>query len=137
MTDLFAGIGAASSALSAQRLRMTVAAENLANAGNTKRLENGLPYQRQKVSFQAVLDQQGEQSGRVTAKVFDSPRYTARYEPGHPDADADGKVLEADIDSVLELTDLMTASKAYEANVNSVRGLMRMHEQALRLGDIA
>lgn len=137
MPDIFAGISAASSALSAERTRMTAAAENLANAGNTKRLADGNPYKRQRVLFSSVLDQQGKQTGAVTAKVVDSPRYTSRFEPGHPDADTNGRVIEADIDPVLELTDLMVATKSYEANVNSIRGMMKMHESALRLGDIA
>ena len=132
---LFAGMDASASALSAERLRMTVASENLANAGSTRKLADGLPYARQRVVFREVLDRQGQGTGQVEAQVVSSPRYTSRHEPGHPDADAEGRVVESDIDAILELTDLMVAGKAYEANANAVKGVMRLHESALKLGE--
>jgi len=135
--SLFRGIDASASAMGAEGTRMTVASENLAHAGSTQRLADGLPYARQKVVFRDVLDEQGNSTGRVAAEVVESPRYLERYEPDHPDADPEsGIVVQADINPVLELTDLMVASKAYESNSNAVRGLMRMHEQALRLGEV-
>ena len=133
---LFAGMDASASAMGAERLRMTVASENLAHAGNTQPLENGLPYARQRVHFKEVLDALGNPTGQVQAEIVESPRYLEHYDPDHPDADPEtGLVREADINTVLELTDLMIASKAYEANTNAVRGLLKMHEQALRLGE--
>ncbi|GDY11937.1 flagellar basal-body rod protein FlgC [Planctomycetota bacterium] len=131
---LFNGVDAAASAMSAERLRMTVAAENLAHAGDTSRGPDGLPYARQRVIFKSVLDQQGQPDGRVESQVVSSPRYERRIEPGHPDADADGVVMTPSIDPILELTDLMIASKSYDSNANAVRGLMRLHESALRIG---
>lgn len=133
---LFVGFDAASSAMSAERMRMTVAAQNLANANSTRRLEDGLPYARQRVVFRTALDEAGRQTGAVESQVVPSPKYATRYDPSHPDADASGVVTSADIDPVLEMVDLMTASKSYEANANAVRGAVRMHEAALRLGDI-
>lgn len=134
---LFAGIDAASSALSAEQLRMTVASENLAHAGSTRARADGLPYARQRVVFEEVLDQRGRATGAVRAEVVESPRYRERYDPEHPDADpATGIVTEADINPVLELTDLTVASRSYESNSNALKGLMRMHEQALRLGEV-
>lgn len=133
---LFGALDIGLSALSAEKLRMTVASENLANAGSTQPLENGLPYARQRVRFASVLDARGQLSGEVAAEVVASPRYAHRYDPAHPDADKNsGIVTTADIDPVLELTDLMLAEKAYEANANAIRGMMRMYEQTLRLGD--
>lgn len=134
--QLFAGMQGSVSALRAERLRMTVASENLANAGSTRKLDDGMPYARQRVRFEAVLDRTGQTTGEVQSEVIESPRYRQRYDPDHPDADPDtGLVIEADIDPVLELTDLMVASRAYESNSNAVRGLLRMHENALRLGE--
>jgi flagellar basal-body rod protein FlgC len=134
--NLFRGVDASASALSAEQLRMTVAAENLARAGDTAKLANGLPYARQRVRFEAVLDERGAATGRVQATVVESPRYLQRYDPSHPDADpATGMVKEPDIDPILELTDLLVASKAYEANANAAKGLLRMHESALRLSE--
>jgi flagellar basal-body rod protein FlgC len=134
---LFGGFDISASAMSAERLRMTVAAENLANANSTNRLANGLPYARQRVVFSTELDQAGQQTGVVLSQVVASPRYEQRLDPGHPDADANGLVTSADIDPILEMVDLMTASKSYDANANATRGLMRMHESALRLGEIS
>jgi len=134
--SLFRGVDASSSALGAEGLRMTVAAENLAHAGDTAKLANGLPYARQRVRFEALVDQHGAATGEVQAEVVSSPRYLQRYDPSHPDADpATGMVKEPDIDPVLELTDLLVASKAYETNTNAARGLLHMHESALHLSD--
>lgn len=134
---LFGGVDASASALSAEGLRMNAAAENLAHAGDTHKLANGLPYARQRVLFQSVLDQHGQSTGAVDSQVVQSPRYLQRYDPSHPDADpTTGMVKEPDIDPILELTDLLVAGKAYEANANAARGLLRMHENALRLSDI-
>ena len=133
---LFKGIHAASSAMSAEKLRMTVASENLAHAGSTAPQANGLPYARQRVTFETVLDKLGNSTGAVTAKVVKSPEYIERYDPQHPHADPEtGMVVEAEIDPILELTDLMVANKAYESNANAVRGLLQMYDQALRLGE--
>jgi flagellar basal-body rod protein FlgC len=135
--EIFHGIDISASALDAERTRMTVAAENLAHAGDTAKLANGLPYARQRVSFSTVLDGQGRETGEVGSKVVTSPKYNQRYEPGHPDADpTTGMVTEPDIDPILELTDLLVASKAYEANSNAARGLLKMQENALRISDI-
>ncbi|MHC5067485.1 MAG: flagellar basal body rod protein FlgC [Planctomycetota bacterium] len=133
---LFASMNASVSAMGAEKLRMDISSENLAHAGSTRKQADGLPYARQRVHFREVLDRQGQATGQVAAEVVASPRYQERYDPDHPDADpATGIVVESDINPVLELTDLMIASRAYEANSNAVRGILRMHEQALRLGE--
>jgi flagellar basal-body rod protein FlgC len=134
---LFGGFDISASAMSAERLRMTVASENLANANSTRHLANGLPYARQRVVFRTELDQAGQLTGAVRGEAVASPRYAQRLDPTHPDADANGVVTSADIDPILEMVDLMTASKSYDANANASRGLLRMHESALRLGDIS
>jgi flagellar basal-body rod protein FlgC len=133
---LFRAMDASASALGAEQLRMTASAENMAHAGSTAKLADGKPYQRQRVHFQAELDRQGRQTGRVEAELVASPRYRHYHDPNHPDADPEtGMVVVPDIDPVLEFTDMLTASRSYEANVNMVRGLMKMHEQALRLAE--
>lgn len=133
---LFSSTDIAASAMSAERLRMTVASENLAHAGDTRKLANGLPYARQRVAFSTVLDQAGRTNGEVAAQVVASPRYSQRHDPSHPHADpTSGIVTEADIDPVLELTDLMVATRAYDANANAARGLLRMQESALRIAE--
>jgi flagellar basal-body rod protein FlgC len=134
---LFSSLDITASAMGAERQRMTVSSENLAHAGDTKAPGQGLPYTRQRVVFEAVLDNHGEKSGEVEATVIQSPRYVQHYEPGHPHADPEtGMVTTPDIDPILELTDLMVATRAYDANANAARGLLRMHESALRIGDM-
>lgn len=133
---LFLGAEIAASAMSAERLRMTVAAENLAHAGDTRAPGQGLPYARQRVLFQTVIDRTGRETGEVDAAAIASPRYVQRHDPSHPHADPiTGMVTESEIDPILELTDLMVATRAYESNANAARGLMRMHENALRIGE--
>lgn len=134
MRGLFAGVDASASAMGGERLRMTVASENLAHANDTRRLADGKPYARQRVTFETALNQQGQPTGEVASEVVASPKYQTRYDPSHPHADAQGMVMSPDISPILELTDLLTASKAYDANANAARGLLRMHENALRLG---
>jgi len=134
MRGLFAGVDASASAMGGERLRMTVASENLAHANDTRRLADGNPYARQRVTFEAALNDQGQATGEVASEVISSPKYQTHYDPSHPHADAQGMVMTPDISPILELTDLLTASKAYDANANAARGLIRMHENALRLG---
>lgn len=136
-TRPISGTDIASSAMSAERLRMNVATENLAHAGDSRRQANGLPYARQRVVFSTVLDQSGQGSGGgVAATVVPSPRYTTRHDPSHPNADpATGIVTETDIDPILELTDLMVATRAYDANANAARGLLKLKESALRMAE--
>lgn len=133
---LFRSIDIAASAMGAERLRMTVASENLANAGDTKKPSEGLPYARQRVWFSNVMDAHGKETGEIAANVVQSPRYTHRYDPSHPHADpTSGMVTESDIDPILELTDLLVASRAYDANANAARGLIRLAESALRINE--
>lgn len=135
-TRPISGTDIAASAMSAERLRMNVATENLAHAGDSRRLANGLPYARQRVVFSTVLEQSGQEAGGVAATVVPSPRYTTRHDPSHPNADpATGIVTETDIDPILELTDLMVATRAYDANANAARGLLKLKESALRMAD--
>jgi flagellar basal-body rod protein FlgC len=134
---LFSGVDAAASAMSAERLRMSVAAENLAHANDTRKLADGKPYQRQRVLFQAAMDAQNRLTGEVDASIVKTPKYEMRYDPSHPHADAKGMVTVPEISPILELTDLLTASKSFDANANAARGLLKMHESALRLGQDA
>lgn len=133
LRGLFAGVDTSASAMSAERLRMTVASENLAHANDTRRLADGKPYARQRVLFDTMLDAHGQATGQIDASVVKSAKYETHYDPNHPHADAQGNVMTPEISPILELTDLLTASKAYEANGNAARGLLRMHENALRI----
>jgi flagellar basal-body rod protein FlgC len=90
---LFAGVDIASSAMSAERVRMLAATENLARANDSTPQADGLPYRRQRVVFQGVLNQAQEPTGQVKADVVEMAKYERRYDPSHPHADAQGLSL--------------------------------------------
>lgn len=135
-SSLFLGMDISALGMAAERRRMDVASENLAHAGDTLPVKDGLPYARKRVLFKTLVDRLGQQTGAVGSQVVDNPRYLRRHDPSHPHADPKtGQVVEADISPVLELTDLMLASKAYAANANAARSFIRMHESALRIAE--
>jgi flagellar basal-body rod protein FlgC len=129
-------------ALSANRTRLNVIAENIANA-NTTRTETGGPYRRRVTrlesetpSFAALLPGSLPEQARgvkvaAVVPVGDTRR---QYMPGHPDADRDGYVELPNVNPILEMTDMMTATRAYEANVTAIQALKSMAQKALELG---
>lgn len=124
--NILTGISSTVAALDAERLRMDVVSQNLANI-HTTRDANGMPYQRKKVVFQAVLDQATASPGspgtaRVEAKVLKdtSPPMMVR-DPGHPDANADGMVAMPNINVMEEMVDMIAANRAFEANLAAIK----------------
>ena len=129
------------SGLAAERLRMEVAANNVANAYSTRTPDGG-PYRRQQVVFAAVHDHAlGASAGgaermggvRVDGIEADQSELPKLYQPGHPDADEDGLVTLPNVQPAMEMVDLITASRAYEANLRVLRNFREMVEQALTL----
>ena len=134
------------SALRAERLRLDVIASNLANATTTRTAEGG-PYRRRNVvfmaepeesDFAATLEALSAERTREGVKVVDviedptPPRLV--FDPGHPDANAEGYVAYPNVNPVAETVDLMAATRAYEANVQAVNATRRMAEAALSIG---
>lgn len=136
------------SALTAQRMRMDVIAENLANI-NTTRDANGNPYRRRFVtmeerqgSFSSTLSQ--AMSGGYTNPVGngvwvtsiqeDSSPFQLKYDPEHPDADEMGYVEMPNVDLATEMVDMMSATRAYEANITAINAIKNMAMQALSIG---
>jgi flagellar basal-body rod protein FlgC len=145
--SLFGGLEISASGLTAERLRMDVTAENLANA-QTTRGADGQPYRRKEVilqeapgSFGATLSKAmgaggGTQGGgvHVAGVVQDTATPLKRvYDPGHPDADAQGYVSMPNVDTVTEMVDLISASRAYEANVTAMQAAKQMFSRTLEL----
>jgi flagellar basal-body rod protein FlgC len=142
--SLFDAIGTAASGLSAERLRMDVVAENLANA-QTTRGADGQPYRRKVVvlqedggsSFGATLDgaMKGSSPGgvKVTQIAQDATPNRLVYDPGHPDADARGYVSMPNVQPVTEMVDLISASRGYEANVTVMQTAKQMFTKTLEL----
>jgi flagellar basal-body rod protein FlgC len=143
---LFDAIDISGSALSAERMRMDITAENLANA-NTTRGADGGPYRRKVV----VLEQQQPQSAfgeqlaaqmrrgekpagvQVRAIAEDVTPNRQVYDPGHPDANAQGYVEMPNVDSVTEMVDLISASRTYEANVTAMQAAKTLFNKTLEL----
>jgi flagellar basal-body rod protein FlgC len=131
------------SALTAQRMRMDVISQNLANA-QTTRTADGSPYRRQvtviteqKPSFSSYLDSAMNPVGRgavVSSIVEDPSDFKLEYDPDNPDADADGYVRYPNVNETTELIDMMAATRAYEANVTALNGMKSMMLKALEIG---
>ena len=141
MINLLTGIDSTASALDAERVRMDVIAGNIANA-NVSRGVDGKPYQRQEVVFESVLRAQQESdspeagSGLVhIARVQKDARPPRMiYNPGHPDADAQGMVAMPNINIHEEMVDMIASSRSYEANLAVVKNARTMAMQALSIG---
>ena len=141
MIQLLSGIDSTASALDAERIRMDVISENIANINTTKGLD-GKPYQRQQVVFESVLSaqQNSESSGLVpqTTQVVriarDNRPPRMVYNPSHPDANAQGMVAMPDINIHEEMVDMIASSRAYEANIAVVRNARAMALEDLSIG---
>jgi flagellar basal-body rod protein FlgC len=127
----------AGSGLAAQRLRVQLIASNIANS-ETTRTKDGGPYRRRDAVFQAQ-DQGGfgdalSAAGVRVASIQTSQEpFLTRYEPGHPDADANGVVRYPNVNPVEEMVNLTEASRSYEANIASVRTAKSMASSALEI----
>ncbi len=143
---LFDAIGSSASGMQAERLRMDVVSENLANAETTKGAD-GQPYRRKEVVFQEA-GQTGQTFASILAGVNGSaPTHGVKvsgivedqtalkriYDPGHPDADKDGYVTMPNVNTVTEMTDLISASRSYEANVTAMQTAKTMFSKTLDL----
>ena len=144
--SLFQAINTSASGLTAQRLRLDVISNNLANV-NTTRTESGEPYRRQMVIFQErqgqrsfgsmLQDAINKNSGngvRVASIVKDNSPLKMVYNPEHPDANADGYVRMPNVNTVTEMVDMISATRAYEANVTAVNSAKNMALKALEIG---
>lgn len=141
------GMNISASGMSAQRLRMDVISQNIANV-NTTRDENGDPYKRQTVIFEernvhtfdnALKTAQGgtlvSNGVKVTHVAVDNETpMNMVYDPSHPDADEDGYVSYPNVNTVTEMTDLIDASRSFEANVTAFNATKNMALKSLEVG---
>lgn len=135
------------SALTAQRLRMDTISQNIANV-NTTRTENGTPYRRKVVMFEErsssvpfseYLSQSSKEKltgngVRVSRIVEDRAPFKKVYDPGNPDADETGYVEMPNVDVVTEMVNMISATRAYEANVTAINNTKSMAMKALEIG---
>lgn len=137
--NLISGIDVTAGALNAQKTRLDVVAQNIANA-QTTRGPNGGPYQRLQVSFETELVRRTTgggpslQSVRVASITPDRTVGQQVHNPQHPDAGPDGMVTMPNVNMSYEMVDLITASRAYEANLSVVKNARQMALKALEIG---
>ena len=148
--SMFLGIDAAASGLTAERLRMDVISNNIANANTTRTREGGAYHRRyvvfkprdtkvDKAGFESFLQksknklQAGNGVRAITIETDDSQGPLV-YDPGHPDANAEGYVERPNVNIVAEMVDMITASRAYEANATAINAAKSMASKALEIG---
>jgi len=140
MIHFIPSLPSTTAALDAERTRLEVIAQNIANA-NTTRGPDGKPYQRQQVVFESVLRAQqsgasanGAQKVQVARIQKDTRPPRMIYNPGHPDADSHGMVATPDINIHQEMVDMISSSRSYDANVAVVKNARAIAMQALSIG---
>lgn len=140
MINFIPGLPSTASALNAERIRMEVVGQNIANA-NSSRGPNGKPYERQQVQFETVLAAKrdgltgtGASQVRVSGITTDHRAPRLVYRPGDPDANARGMVSLPDINIHEEMADLISSSRAFEANLSVVKNARSMALQTLSIG---
>src|SRR4029079_4574996 len=141
MSTLNAALGASASALPAGRARIEAAVSNMANAESTRGAD-GQPYRRRDVvlseapidSFDAALGRADAVGVQVNDIVEDQTPFRRRFEPAHPDADADGFVAMPNVDVPEEMINMLGAARAYQANLTAIGLIRDTMQRALDLG---
>lgn len=145
--SMFDSLNISASGLTAQRLRMDVISENIANV-NTTRTSAGGPYKRRTVTFQEITGNdpfssifndavQRNQQGmgvRVSRIVEDETPGSLNYDPSHPDADEDGYVRMPNVNIVEEMVNMISSSRSYEANITAITSTKAMITKTMELG---
>ncbi len=146
---LFSAINTSASGLTAERLRMDVISDNLANV-NTTRTEDGGPYMRKVVSLEPrngdstfpsisslvpgeSANKEAGNGVRVRGIVEAEGEPKRTYSPQHPDANEEGYVLKPNVEPVKEMVDMITASRAYQANTTAISTSKKMFKQGLNI----
>jgi flagellar basal-body rod protein FlgC len=129
----FGTLGIAASGMTAHRLWMDTISSNIANA-NTTKTADGTPFRRELVIFRERAGSRGEGGGVEVSGLTQDPSELRRvYEPSHPDADEEGYVSYPNVNVVMEMVDLIAASRAYEANVSAFESAKSAYLKTLSL----
>ncbi len=146
--NIFRAIDISTTGLTAEKSRIDVISKNIANV-NTTRTAGGEPYRKQMPVFQEIkngnskfhgvlMSKYGKQEVDGGVKISeikeDQTDFTLRYEPGHPDANEDGYVKYPNVNIVTEMVDMISAQRAYDANVTSINTSKSMMMKALDIG---
>lgn len=132
--SMFNSMRISASGLSAERLRMDTITSNMANA-TTTRGEDGKPYVRKIAVFQEALDNEKGLNGVKAVGILEdkSPLRTV-FDPSHPDANEDGYVTMPNVNVLNEMADMISASRSYEANVDTLNASKSMFMKSLEIG---
>ncbi|MBN2209351.1 MAG: flagellar basal body rod protein FlgC [Candidatus Coatesbacteria bacterium] len=143
--SLFDVLDVSSSGLTAQRMRLETISSNIANASTTRTPEGG-PYARQDIVFKtadvtskfgdvfSALTDDGLRGVQVSEILEDTKPPQLRFEPNHPDADADGYVRYPNINIITEMVNMVEATRSYEANLTMMNASKSLALQAIDLG---
>jgi flagellar basal-body rod protein FlgC len=135
--DFFSSLDVSASGMAAERTRMNLISSNIANSNSTRTKEGG-PYKRKDAVFEAVSANTGlnnpfNRDGSMKIKkvevkeiIEDQTAPRMQYDPTHPDADANGQVAMPNVNVVEEMVDMVSASRAYEANVTAAQAAKNM-----------
>lgn len=132
---VFSSFDISASGLFAQRTRLDVIANNIANAETTRTLEGG-PYVRRQVTFSEALDAHLKHAAGVNVDSVEPDPTPARviFDPGHPDANAEGYVAMPNVNVIEEMVEMTAATRSYEANVAAMNAAKSMFSSAIELG---
>lgn len=135
MADQLDNISAIStSALKAQRERIKVIAENIANAGTTPDVPGQKPYQRQIITFKDAYDKaSGVNLVKTNGVRKDPSDFIRKYDPSHPAADAEGYILTPNVNPLVEMMDMGDANRAYQANLTVIEASRNMVQHTIGL----
>lgn len=141
--NLISGVDITASALNAEKTRLDIIAENIANAQTTHGPDGG-PYQRQIVTFESELMKHQADDGTAVGPMLQGVQVAGItrdptpgqkvFDPQNPDAGPDGTVAMPNVNLAYEMVDLITASRAYEANLSVVHNARQMANKALDIG---
>ena len=138
MIELIPSIQSTRSALDAERTRIEIVSQNLANA-NVTRSVDGQPYKRKQVVFETLVNNAGTNANsgssiRVSRDESDTRPFREVFKPDHPDADARGYVRYPNVNVHEEMVDLIASSRAFEANIAVVKNARQLAQQAMSIG---
>ncbi len=134
MADLSKSMNISAAGMKAQGTRLRIISENIANAGSTALTPNGEPYRRKLVTFGTTLNRElGTELVDVQKVSRDPSDFGLRYQPGHPAADASGYVKTANVNTLIEMTDMREAQRSYEANLRVMQAARTMLQRTIDL----
>ncbi len=132
MNEMFLPMQVSATALEAQKVRLNVIASNIANASSTQTPQGG-PYRRKDVVFRTVMIDKNMAGVDIPQVVEDQSPFRSVFDPSHPDADKSGYVSYPNINVLTEMVNLMTAQRAYEANLTMISSYKDMYTKALNI----